>query len=146
MHDPLPSRALPCASAAASSASAFDNWTLNGTPSYGVGLRSFRELYLDSCGMFKDAIIAILGVIAKPERVRISERVRAGLDRARVEGTRSGRPVGRPRVIFRDDQVFELRNQGQSWRQISKQCGVGVTTVRRAYETMKAKRGIPKPD
>ena len=25
------------------------------------------------------------------------------------------------------------------------QAGVGVTTVRRAYQTMKAKRGLPKP-
>ena len=111
----------------------------------GVRFRSFTEPYLDSCGMFRDAVISILAVIAKQERIRIQERVRAGLERARAQGTRSGRPVGRPRVIFRHDQVFELRNQGQSWRQISKQCGVGVTTVRRAYQSMKAKRGVPKP-
>jgi len=110
----------------------------------GVRFRSFTEPYLDSCGMFRDAVISILAVIAKQERIRIQERVRAGLERARTQGTRSGRPVGRPRVIFRHDHVFELRNQGQSWRQISKQCGVGVTTVRRAYQLMKAKRGGPK--
>jgi hypothetical protein len=39
--------------------------------------RSFTEPYLDSGGMFKDAVIAILGAIAKQERVRLSERVRA---------------------------------------------------------------------
>ena len=111
----------------------------------GVRFRSFTEPYLDSCGMFRDAVISILAVIAKQERIRIQERVRAGLERARTQGTRSGRPVGRPRVIFRHDHVFELRNQGQSWRQISKQCGVGVTTVRRAYRSMKAKRDLPKP-
>ena len=111
----------------------------------GVRFRSFTEPYLDSCGMFRDAVISILAVIAKQERIRIQERVRAGLERARTQGTRSGRPVGRPRVIFRHDHVFELRNQGQSWRQISKQCGVGVTTVRRAYESMKAKHNLPKP-
>ena len=111
----------------------------------GVRFRSFTEPYLDSCGMFRDAVISILAVIAKQERIRIQERVRAGLERARARGTRSGRPVGRPQVIFRHDQVFELRNQGQSWRQIAKQCGVGVTTVRRAYQSIKAKRGVPKP-
>jgi len=111
----------------------------------GVRFRSFTEPYLDSCGMFRDAVISILAVIAKQERIRIQERVRAGLERARTQGTRSGRPVGRPRVIFRHDHVFELRNQGQSWRQISKQCGVGVTTVRRAYQSMAAKRSVPKP-
>jgi DNA invertase Pin-like site-specific DNA recombinase len=111
----------------------------------GVRFRSFTEPYLDSCGMFRDAVISILAVIAKQERIRIQERVRAGLERARTQGTRSGRPVGRPRVIFRHDHAFELRNQGQSWRQISKQCGVGVTTVRRAYQSMKAKHDVPKP-
>jgi len=111
----------------------------------GVRFRSFTEPYLDSCGMFRDAVISILAVIAKQERIRIQERVRAGLERARTQGTRSGRPVGRPRVIFRHDHVFELRNQGQSWRQISKQCGVGVTTVRSAYQSMAAKRSVPKP-
>ena len=35
---------------------------------YGVGYRSFTEQYLDSCGIFKDAVLAILAVIAKQER------------------------------------------------------------------------------
>jgi len=70
---------------------------LNRLSSYGVGFRSFTEPYLDSCGIFKDAVIAILGTIAKQERVRISERVRAGLDRAKSQGTKSGKPIGRPR-------------------------------------------------
>ncbi len=43
--------------------------------SYGIGYRSFSEGYPDSCGLFKDAVIGILAVIAKQERVRISERV-----------------------------------------------------------------------
>ena len=38
---------------------------LNRLSGYGVGFRSFTEPYLDSCGIFKDAVIAILGVIAK---------------------------------------------------------------------------------
>ena len=46
---------------------------------YGVGYRSFSEQYLDSCGMFRDAVISILAVIAKQERVRLSERTLAGL-------------------------------------------------------------------
>ena len=40
----------------------------------GVRFRSFTEPYLDSCGMFRDAVISILAVIAKQERIRISER------------------------------------------------------------------------
>jgi DNA invertase Pin-like site-specific DNA recombinase len=42
--------------------------------SYGVGWRSHTEEYLDSCGIFRDAVLAILAVIAKQERIRRSER------------------------------------------------------------------------
>ncbi len=102
--------------------------------SYGVSFRSYTEAYLDSCGFFKDAIIAILGAIAKQERARISERVRAGLDRAKKRGTRSGNPIGRPRGVFRRDEALSLRKQGLSWREISRRLGAGSTTVRRACE------------
>jgi DNA invertase Pin-like site-specific DNA recombinase len=40
---------------------------------YGVAFHSFTEPYLDTCGIFKEAVIAILGTIAKQERLRISE-------------------------------------------------------------------------
>jgi DNA invertase Pin-like site-specific DNA recombinase len=103
---------------------------------YGVGFRSFQEPYLDSCGIFKDAIIALLGAIAKHERARIVERVRAGLNRARIHGTRSGKPVGRPQVVFRRDKVMELRSQGKSWREIARECHVGTTTARRAFKLL----------
>src|SRR6516165_6429285 len=39
----------------------------------GVNWRSFTEDYLDSTGLFRDAVIAILAVIARQERVRRSE-------------------------------------------------------------------------
>lgn len=61
--------------------------------SYGVVFRSYTEQYLDTCGMFKDAVLAILAVIAKQERVRISERVKAGIERRRNAGSRIGPPV-----------------------------------------------------
>jgi DNA invertase Pin-like site-specific DNA recombinase len=57
---------------------------LTASSSYGVGYRSFTEPYLDSCGPFKDAVI--LRIIAKQERVRMSERIRAGLERASACG------------------------------------------------------------
>ena len=99
---------------------------------FGVRFRSFTEPYLDSCGMFRDAVISILAVIAKQERVRISERIHAGLARIRANGTKTGRPVGRPRVVFRRDQAIALRSQGQSWRHIARQLGVSAASIRRA--------------
>ena len=107
---------------------------LNRLSSYGVGFRSFTEPYLDSCGIFKDAVIAILGTIAKQERVRISERVRAGLDRAKSQGTKSGKPIGRPRAVYARNRARELRAQGWSWRKIARTLGVSAATVRRACQ------------
>ena len=51
--------------------------------SYGINWRSHTEQYLDSTGIFREAVIAILAAVAKQERVRIGERSRARLDRAR---------------------------------------------------------------
>jgi DNA invertase Pin-like site-specific DNA recombinase len=101
--------------------------------SYGINWRSHTEQYLDSCGVFRDAVLAILAAIAKQERIRISERTRAGLDRAREKGTRSGRPIGRPRLVFHRDQVTDLRKEGLSWRQIGVRLHASATTARRAH-------------
>jgi hypothetical protein len=68
--------------------------------SYGVHWRSLTEPWIDSAGPFRDVIISLLASLAKQERVRISERVRAGLTRAKQYGTRSGRAIGRPVVLF----------------------------------------------
>jgi DNA invertase Pin-like site-specific DNA recombinase len=81
---------------------------LNRLGNYGVRWRSFTEPYLDTTAPFGEAIVAVLAAVAKQERLRLVERVQAGLARARVTGTRSGRPVGRPRAIFRRDRVAEL--------------------------------------
>lgn len=105
---------------------------LNTLSSYGVGFRSLTESYLDSCGLFKEAIIAILAAIARQERVRLSERVRAGLDRARAKGTRSGKPIGRPKGVFDRKRVREMRNGGMSLGSIARDMGLSKAAVYRA--------------
>ena len=94
---------------------------------YGVGYRSFSEPFLDSCGMFKDAIISVLATLAKQERVRLSERVVAGLQRAKSQG----RVGGRPKAVFDRSKVTALRDAGQSLGQIAEQIGVSKMTVSR---------------
>src|SRR5215831_16864311 len=93
--------------------------------SYGVGYRSFTEQYLDSCGIFKDAVLAILAVIAKQERIRISERVTAGLERARKAGRIGGR---RPLIVDRD-KIAELDADGWTIREIGEEMGVSPAFV-----------------
>jgi len=102
--------------------------------SYGINWRSHTEQYLDSTGIFREAVIAILAAVAKQERIRTGERTRAGLDRAREKGTRSGRPIGRPRVVFSHDRVMELRKEGHSWREIAVRLHASIAAVRRVYD------------
>ncbi|MHB1936556.1 MAG: recombinase family protein [Acidobacteriaceae bacterium] len=99
--------------------------------SYGVGYRSYTEQYLDSCGMFRDAVIGILAAVAKQERVRLSERTVAGLERARAHG----RIGGRPRVSCDRKRVLEFRNAGKSLGQIAAEFGLSKTTVSRLVST-----------
>jgi DNA invertase Pin-like site-specific DNA recombinase len=94
---------------------------------FGVGFRSFTEQYLDSCGMFRDAVISILAVIAKQERVRLSERTLAGLARARAQG----RVGGRPKAVCDVRKLHRLRASGQSLAAIGKECRLSKTTVAR---------------
>jgi DNA invertase Pin-like site-specific DNA recombinase len=118
--------------------------------SYGVGFRSFTEQYLDSCGIFRDAVIAILGTIAKQEKLRLQERVQAGMDRVKLSGqTKSGNPVGRPVRVFRRDEVVRLRSEGKSWSRIAKEVGATPTSVRRAFgiaKTPKSEQSTNTPE
>lgn len=97
----------------------------------GVGYRTFTEQYLDSCGLFKDAVISILATIAKQERIRLSERTVAGLERAKAQG----RVGGRPRVDCDRDMVKELHASGLSLGQIASRLGLTKTTVFRLTAT-----------
>jgi DNA invertase Pin-like site-specific DNA recombinase len=95
--------------------------------SYGVNWRSFTEQYLDSCGIFKDAVLAILAVIAKQERVRLSERTLAGLARARKQG----RVGGRPKVVVDRAKVARMSKAGKTLNEIGAAVGASKSTVHR---------------
>jgi len=96
---------------------------------YGIKWRSFTEQYIDSCGIFADAVISIMAVIAKQENVRRSERTRAGLERVR----REGRALGRPRRLSGEHtaQIALLRAQGLSLRAIARSLHISLRSVQR---------------
>jgi len=102
---------------------------------YGVAWKSFTEQYLDSTGMFRDAVIAILATIAKQEHARLSERVVAGLRRAK----REGKVLGRKRIILDREKIRARHSAGESVRAIAGDIGVSkslvATIVTRACRT-----------
>ncbi len=111
---------------------------LNRLAGYGVGYRSFTEQYFDSCGIFKDAVIAIMATVAKQERIRISERTKAGLEAAK----RKGVPLGRRRVRIDGALVRQLKAEGKSYQQIAKELRCGVGTAFRAAKAAQGALGL----
>jgi DNA invertase Pin-like site-specific DNA recombinase len=97
---------------------------------YGVDYRSFTEQYLDSTGIFKEAVIGILAAVAKQERVRLSERTIAGLEQARSQGRIGGRPKAEddPSTL---KMFAKLKRGGLSVRKIAAKMGVSPTTVQK---------------
>jgi DNA invertase Pin-like site-specific DNA recombinase len=108
-----------------------------------IALAEFRALGIDfvSCQEALDtstpmgkAMFTIIGAMAELERNVIRERVIAGLDYARLHGTKSGKAVGRPKRIFDRTEVVRLRESGLSIENIARQMGIGVGTVARVIQ------------
>jgi len=95
---------------------------------YKVDYRSYTEQYLDSIGPFRDAVLAILATIAKQERIRLSERTKAGLAKARAQG----KLLGRPRALkpYDLEEIKKMREKGVSWPEIGQQLGVHPDTAK----------------
>ena len=87
----------------------------------GVDWHSYSEPYISSLGIFKDAIIAILSALARQERLRLSERTKAGLERAKRNGSRIGRPKT---PVARIEEARRLRAQGLPFSEVGKAMGI----------------------
>lgn len=89
------------------------------------------DLYLDQQGVDTTtpagrALFGMAGVFAEFERSMLIERTKAGLDRAKAEGKRLGRPSTSPEVIAR---ITELRQSGMGMDRIARQLGIGKSVV-----------------
>ncbi len=93
------------------------------------------DLYLHKQGLDTStpagkAMFQMLGVFAEFEREIIAERIHAGLARAREQGTKSGKPIGRPRTSrARRRAVVKARDAGRSIRQIAGDLRMSTATV-----------------
>src|SRR3989442_11985487 len=103
--------------------------TLERLRTWGVGLRSYTEPWLDTTSPFGEALYYITAAYAQLERGILAERVRAGMDRARRQGRRLGRPGGTHREGF-----------DERWREISPRIHAGAVSRRRAAQLLGVSR------
>jgi DNA invertase Pin-like site-specific DNA recombinase len=83
---------------------------------------------LDTSTPAGKAMFQMMGVFAEFERAMIRERVQAGLQRARAQGKR----LGRPRVAEHlEERIRTLRAGGMGIRKVAREVGVGVSVVQR---------------
>ena len=108
--------------------------------SYKVGFRSYTERWLDTTGIFKDVLLALLATLAQQERVRLGERIRAGLNLSRKRGTKSGRRKSKINM----ETLVANRQKGSSMRDLAESLGVSVMTIKRRLDGMENKIVCPK--
>ena len=91
---------------------------------YKVKWHSYSEEYISSLGIFADAIISLMACLAKQERLRISDRTKAGLQRAVSQGKTLGRPKLNSAI---NQQAIKLRKQGYSYSRIALELNISKT-------------------
>ena len=107
----------------------------------GVSFRSLREQFDTSTALGR-LLLNLLAALAEFELEVIRERVKAGMDRAR----RQGRRIGRPRVTSRRGfkktfgAILErLRSEDISRRQAAKELDIGYATLKRLLDSQDGK-------
>ena len=94
------------------------------------------ELYLHQQGLDTatpagKAMFQMMGVFAEFERAMIVDRVKSGLRLAKLRGTKSGKPIGRPRVPEHTRKAIQAAYKagGIGMRSLAKRYGVALGTV-----------------
>lgn len=103
--------------------------TLERLRTWGVGLRSYAEPWLDTTSPFGEALYYITAAYAQLERGILAERVRAGMNRARRQGRHVGRPGGPQRDGF-----------GERWRALAPRISSGELSTRQAARLLGVSR------
>jgi DNA invertase Pin-like site-specific DNA recombinase len=78
------------------------------------------------------AMFQMLGVFSEFERSIIRSRVKAGMARARLHGTKSGKPIGQqPLARYKVEQIRAELQKGTGIIKTARLCGTGVSAVQR---------------
>ncbi len=99
----------------------------------GIDFISLNESIDTSTPMGK-MVFTILGAVAELERSLIRERVQAGVDRAR----RQGKKLGRPRALVDEERVRRSVTSGHPIAAVAREAGISRGTVRAIMAGRKA--------
>jgi putative DNA-invertase from lambdoid prophage Rac len=107
------------------------NQQLAALTSYGVRfIATSQSLDTDEKNPTSRLLLQILASVAEFEREMIRERTLSGIRAAQA----AGKVVGRPKRVFRRDEVVRLRDQeGLSWRAIGRKLGLPAMTAVDSY-------------
>jgi len=104
--------------------------------SYGVQYVSFSEAHFRTTGPAGELMIAIAAWIAQQERIRLSERTKAGLEKAR----RQGRIGGRPTLVVDRERIARLDEEGYTTREIAAEMQISAASVSRILKGYRPSR------
>lgn len=99
-----------------------------------LGIRfiaSTQNIDTDDTNPMSRFLLYILAAFAELERALIQERVAAGMAIAKKSGTRSGKSIGRPKIVCDAARIAALKRQGWSVREIASRLGVSRSVVHR---------------
>ena len=93
---------------------------------------------LDSSKPESKLMLRLWGVIAEYERDLIRERTTAGRKWAMVHGTKSGKPMHRPRLEIDQKKLDDLRAKGLSWVDCARMLGVSASWMYQKGKTLRS--------
>jgi DNA invertase Pin-like site-specific DNA recombinase len=82
--------------------------------------------------MTNGIVLSVLAAVAKQERITLSERTKAGLQRAR----RAGKRLGRRAVQVDVKAARKLQADGLGLRGVAKKLGISTNTLQRALRAV----------
>ncbi|OJY72359.1 MAG: resolvase [Rhodospirillales bacterium 70-18] len=103
----------------------------------GVSIYADKEA-MDATTPHGRAMLQMAAVFAELERGMIRERVMAGLERAKAQGVRLGRPTVATKV---EDAIRDRLAQGHGMLRIAKELAIGVSTVQRVKRSVAGAAG-----
>lgn len=79
----------------------------------------------------RSLMLAIVSWMNEQEQKRLSARTKLGMDRVKKYGSKSGKPIGKPRKNPERSEVESMRNDRLSWHKIADRLGMEVSTLYR---------------